>query len=159
MKRDVRKFNFSKRLSYTLIAIVFLTLIGVGVYAYGTNSPSTFGHTFSELNAPSGCNVGQYLMRAPTTDGWTCETPSSSSGGITSISSLNPIRVEQSGTGNFVTVTCPSGKTVVGGGCYSNSPGVYQFRDYPSDTALTSWGCQFDNPSNLNVIAYAICVN
>jgi hypothetical protein len=41
--------NFSNKFLYTFIAIGILAIIGVGVYAYGTNNASTFGHDSGEL--------------------------------------------------------------------------------------------------------------
>jgi len=66
--------TLSNRWLYTLILIGILTAIGVGVYAYGTSNPSSFGHSISEL-AP--CAEGQILK---TTGGvWTCGTESGGS--------------------------------------------------------------------------------
>ncbi len=46
----VISIHLTNRWLYILIAIGILAVIGVGVYAYGTSSPSTFGHSAGELN-------------------------------------------------------------------------------------------------------------
>ncbi len=51
------KVNLSNRWLYTLIVIGILTIIGVGVYAFGTTSPSTFGHSVGELDFTGGFTV------------------------------------------------------------------------------------------------------
>jgi len=66
------KMNFSNRWLYTLIAIGILAIIGVGVYAYGTTVPSTFGHSAGELAPPSPCISNQVLQWSGTA--WTCIT-------------------------------------------------------------------------------------
>lgn len=48
-KRKNKKIIFSNRWLYTFIALGILAVIGVGVYAYGTSNPSTFGHSAGEL--------------------------------------------------------------------------------------------------------------
>jgi hypothetical protein len=81
MKKKARqiniKINFTNRWLYTLIAIGILAIIGVGIYAYGTNNPSVFGHSASELAPPTGCTSGQLLQYNGNT--WVCSNP-----GITS---------------------------------------------------------------------------
>ena len=47
------KINFSNRVLYTLIAITILIVAGIGVYAYGTGSPTTSGHTGNEIAVDS----------------------------------------------------------------------------------------------------------
>lgn len=64
------KINFSNRWLYTFIVLGILAVIGVGVYAYGTSSPSTFGHSLGEIAPPSPCTANQILQFAGTT--WTC---------------------------------------------------------------------------------------
>ena len=48
-KRENIQFNFNSRFVYTFILIVFLVLGGIGVFAFGTSSPSTFGHSAGEI--------------------------------------------------------------------------------------------------------------
>lgn len=54
MKEGKYNFNinisFSGRALYTFIAVIILLLVGVGVYAFGTSSPSTFGHDLGEID-------------------------------------------------------------------------------------------------------------
>ncbi len=49
-KKRSKKFNISNRLAYTLIIVLSIVLLGIGVYAYGTNNPSVMGHTAGELD-------------------------------------------------------------------------------------------------------------
>jgi hypothetical protein len=48
------KINLTNRWLYTFIVIGILAIIGVGVYAYGTSTPATFGHSIGEMNWQSG---------------------------------------------------------------------------------------------------------
>ena len=41
--------NISNRGIYTFVAVIVVALLAVGVYAYGTSAPSTFGHSADEL--------------------------------------------------------------------------------------------------------------
>lgn len=41
--------NFSNKVFYTLLTIVGLALLSVGLYAYGTYAPATFGHSAGEI--------------------------------------------------------------------------------------------------------------
>jgi hypothetical protein len=48
----IRNFqiNFSNKIFYTILLISIVILLGVGVYAYGTSNPSSFGHSIDELD-------------------------------------------------------------------------------------------------------------
>jgi hypothetical protein len=48
-KRGI-KIKLSNRWLYTFIVLGILAIVGIGVYAYGTSSPSTFGHSSGEIN-------------------------------------------------------------------------------------------------------------
>ncbi len=51
------KINLSNRWLYSLITLGILMIVAVGVWAYGTSSPSTFGHSSEEINVDSAlCN-------------------------------------------------------------------------------------------------------
>jgi hypothetical protein len=50
MKKSEKKFTLSNRWLYTLISFGILSLFAVGVYAYGTASPSVFGHSAGEID-------------------------------------------------------------------------------------------------------------
>jgi hypothetical protein len=50
MKRGKRDFKLSNRWLYTFIILGIFAVVGVGVYAYGTSSPSTFGHSVGEID-------------------------------------------------------------------------------------------------------------
>jgi hypothetical protein len=73
-------FKFSNRAWYTFITIGILLLIGVGVYAYGGTQPSVVGHTFGEIQPPTGCTSNQVLQWSGSA--WRCATLSGG-GGIT----------------------------------------------------------------------------
>jgi hypothetical protein len=47
------RINFSDRWLYTLIIFGILIVAGIGVYAYGTGSPTTSGHTGNEIAVDS----------------------------------------------------------------------------------------------------------
>jgi len=50
-KRGIEiKIKLSNRWLYFLVVIGILLIVGIGVWAYGTSDPSTFGHTASEIS-------------------------------------------------------------------------------------------------------------
>jgi len=55
-KRISFNVNFNNRFAYSLIAVLVVLLIGVSVYAFGTSTPSTFGHSAGELDLSGGVN-------------------------------------------------------------------------------------------------------
>ncbi|MFH1801784.1 MAG: hypothetical protein ABH804_03070 [archaeon] len=63
MKRGCKN-KISNRLSYTLIAITIIILAGVGVYAWQTSSPSTFGHSAGEVDLSGGVSGNIKLSSA-----------------------------------------------------------------------------------------------
>jgi hypothetical protein len=67
-KRGIElKINLSNKAIYTLIVVGILVIVGVGVWAYGTSSPSDFGHSLGEFEA---CDEGETLQ---VVDGeWDC---------------------------------------------------------------------------------------
>ena len=60
MKREGKRarlnihINFTNRAIYTFVAFIILLIIGVTVYAFGTSTPSTFGHSAGELDLSAG---------------------------------------------------------------------------------------------------------
>jgi hypothetical protein len=60
-KRKIKK-NSNNRLMYFFVTIGILVALAVGVYAFGTFNPSSFGHSLGELAAPAGCIAGQILQ-------------------------------------------------------------------------------------------------
>jgi len=48
------KINFSNRWLYTFMIIGILATVTVGVYAFGTNNPSVFGHSSEEIDFSRG---------------------------------------------------------------------------------------------------------
>jgi hypothetical protein len=67
--------HLTNRWLYTLIAIGILAIVSIGVYAYGTSNPSTFGHSVGELAPPPGCSAGQFLQYDGSS--WVCSFSSS----------------------------------------------------------------------------------
>jgi len=51
------KINFSNRWLYTFIVLGILAVVAVGVYAYGTSTPSTFGHSIEEIDFSEGMTI------------------------------------------------------------------------------------------------------
>ena len=49
MKKRKNNFKFSNRVIYSLITLAILAIFAVGVYAYGTSNPSSFGHSGAEI--------------------------------------------------------------------------------------------------------------
>ncbi len=64
-------FKFSNRILYSLITVFILAIIGVGVYAYGTSAPSTFGHSLGEIAPPTTCSSPNNFLRWSGT-AWEC---------------------------------------------------------------------------------------
>lgn len=154
MKKGVkRKFNFSNKLSYSIIVVLAVLLVGVSVYAYGTSSPSTFGHSISEIDPPTYCggtgyNDGYLVYQG----GWTCVNKPTT----TSISTLGFERVTGSSTGTYADAVCSSGKTAIGGGCKIPAS-LTQIASYPVNSG-DRWRCSVSsNPSAVTLYAYAIC--
>ena len=55
MKKSLNiQINFTNRAIYTLIAFGIFIIAGVAVFAFGTSSPSTFGHSAKELDLSGG---------------------------------------------------------------------------------------------------------
>jgi len=56
MKRVNFNINFSNRLIYSFMAFGIFVLLAVGVVAFGTSNPNTFGHSAGELDLSGGVN-------------------------------------------------------------------------------------------------------
>jgi len=54
MKKRTKNINITKRNLYTIIAFLTVLLVGVSVYAFGTSTPSSFGHSAGELDLSEG---------------------------------------------------------------------------------------------------------
>ena len=85
------KINFNVSLGYralySLIAILMLAIVGVGVYAFGTNSPNTFGYSLGEIAPPSPCTSPNNFLKFDGTN-WVCADSGSSSQWMTSGSNI-----------------------------------------------------------------------
>jgi hypothetical protein len=128
-KREVFK-NISNKFAYTIITLCIMILLAIGVYAYGTSSPSVFGHSIGEVAPPTSCTANQVLTW--TGSAWACTTASVnhaiaiyrapiSSTAILSCSSVDLIRNgKQPCAGQLVTLS------PIGGCCfYVNSACQY----------------------------------
>lgn len=60
-KKLNKKFSIQNRLSYTIIAVVALILLGAGVYALTAGGTGNPGHNIQAIGFPVGCASGQYL--------------------------------------------------------------------------------------------------
>ena len=78
----VKKFqiNLTNKWFYTFVAIGVFILLGVGVYAFGGNTPNIMGHSINEIASPSGCEAGQVLTWAGSS--WGCVDMASGDGTI-----------------------------------------------------------------------------
>ena len=70
MLKNSKNFNVSNRLSYTIIAVVALILLGAGVYALTAGVAPDPGHTLDSISAPSGCEANTFLKWTGST--WQC---------------------------------------------------------------------------------------
>ena len=66
---------------------MIFVIVGVGVYAFGTNSPNTFGHSLGEIAPPSPCTSPNNFLKFDGTN-WVCAAGGSSSQWITSGSNI-----------------------------------------------------------------------
>jgi len=57
MKKKEIVIKIDHKLLYTFVVLGILVLIAVGVYAYGTSTPSTFGHSAGEIEFTGGINL------------------------------------------------------------------------------------------------------
>ena len=140
--------KISNRWLYAIVVLIVLLILGLSVWAYGTNVPSTMGHSFGELEGvqstlPS-CSTGQVLQRVGSS--WSCgNLPSASIGTLsctTAVGSFSSSSI----------ATCTSG-TLTGGGCITAtgiSPNIYITA--PSGNG---WQCQLSGGNS--VTAYARC--
>lgn len=63
--------NTQNTIAYVISALGVIALVAFGVSAYGTTTPSNFGHTITdEIGSPAGCQSGQVLQW--TGSSWTC---------------------------------------------------------------------------------------
>ena len=53
----VIQINISNRGIYTFLLIISLIILATGVYAYGTSTPSNFGHDTGEIFGPTDCDT------------------------------------------------------------------------------------------------------
>ena len=152
-KRKRRKsikinITLTNRWLYTLILIGILIAVGIGVYAYGTNSPSTFGHSRGEIEA---CGATQTLKMNAQGTAWICGS-----------GQLDCRRVESTLTRNPI-ATCPSGYISTGGGawCQSAFDRLLSSQPFlqisPSSSGWTAACYQTTTNTPSNGMAYVIC--
>jgi hypothetical protein len=68
------------------------------------------------------------------------------------------------GSSTSFTESCPSGKKVVGGGCFAQNDDVVMNQSYPVDTSPSGWLCNFVSripaqAASTFVFTYAICID
>src|SRR3989304_2329067 len=68
MKRGIHIY-LSNKIAYTLMVILIIAIVGVGVYAFGTSTPSTFGHSLGEIEK---CTGNKILKMNSEGTAWTC---------------------------------------------------------------------------------------
>jgi hypothetical protein len=133
----VRKIqiNISNKVFYAFVTLGVLIILSVATYAYGTFSPTVFGHSGGELDLGVN-NIGYQVVRVSNTE-------------LT----------------NVVWADCPPGKFVVGGGCNdyvtSNRLRTSTPREIVGGGGYNSWVCKWESiPPAANYLgAYAICVD
>jgi hypothetical protein len=119
MKRGKKSFTISNRVLYSLITLGILSILAVGVYAYGSGSPTTFGHSGDEINVDN-----TFCSRIT---GHNCGYDVDTVG----VSSCSVSLVSCHETGLSSTMTCPSGEVMTG----LKDWGAYQGADYYHYTA------------------------
>lgn len=69
-RHGINSSSLSNRVLYSIVSILLLMVVAVGVYAYGTSSPSSFGHSAGEVEGtvPSG---GIVMFAGNCPSGWT----------------------------------------------------------------------------------------
>ena len=177
MKKREKGFHFSNKLTYTLIAILVLVFAGVGVHAlYGTD-PYTMGHTISEVAPPQYCGASNDGWLKYSNGVWQCvNAPSGSGGGITGYEVVNDeytVSVSVASVGEVIarTVSCPSGKKILGGGCRlrigtSTSSNQYYSNTFDYPVGDSQWQCAYVAHSSSGstsftkiLYTYAICAD
>ena len=59
MEKGKNNLKFSNRVLYSLVTLGILAIFAVGVYAYGSSNPSSFGHSVGEIEGL--CPAGKTL--------------------------------------------------------------------------------------------------
>ncbi|VVB82596.1 Uncharacterised protein [uncultured archaeon] len=116
---------------YTIVILGIILIVTLGVYA--TVTPGTApnpGHLLSDISPPTECTAGQYVS-------WNGDSLICSDYSSPSISSVGVQMVSATTSSTSCSVSCPSGKIVLGGTCSSNS-GIIQ-KTLPSEN--TGWTC------------------
>lgn len=143
--------GFSKKLNYILLGAFAVILFGVGISAFGTSNPSNFGHSFAELEQPSGCLAGEVVSW--TGSAWDC-IPQNGFTGYEVVTSTGACR-----SANALVANCPSNKKVIGGGCdVDTSDPIVESNPYLISGQYTAWRCVAQN-SGTSCVAYAICAD
>jgi len=177
-KRRVIKISLSNKLFYSLIAVFAVLVLGIGVYAYGTSNPSTFGHSISEIDPPAYCGGYNDGWLRYYDGSWQCEDTPSTGGDTTVVGGISGYEIvedshnlveEDIDVGDLYqrSVSCPDGKVVLGGGCnvVVGTPNRYiaNYRSFPFDS--DTWSCgyvallNYDHVSSVTLYSYAICAD
>ncbi|MBI4009691.1 MAG: hypothetical protein HY361_00655 [Candidatus Aenigmarchaeota archaeon] len=143
MKNDVS--NLSNRVLYSTIFVLMFAILVVGVYAYGTNDPITFGHTASEIDGlssggsiPSGM-IAMFAQACPS--GWSEYTalrgrfprgePTGNAGSLGQGGSDNAIVVTHTHTVN------PPSTTTTSSGAHTHTAGSFVTTAYAEGASGT----------------------
>ncbi len=145
MKRGMKiEINLTNRLFYSIIAGFILLGLGAVVYAYGTSSPSTFGHSAGEIQVTIN-GQSQSLQSALNSLG---------SGGKGMLNCTTIIATSGSAVTPSVTANCPADRNVTGGGC-STGFNTWDSYTYPATNGWTCVGHGFGG--DFTITAYAVC--
>jgi len=167
-KRNIQ-INISNRVLYTLITLGIIAILGVGVYAYGTSVPATFGHSYNELQPCSGTQI----LKMNGAGAWTCQADAT---GLTTETDPTVLPSVKDGvswaeiTGTFTTYivsntggyqglnsqACNAGDVLISGGCGCGlCIGTTVRMTHPFDS--TRWRCQCTDLSCTQVQVTAYC--
>lgn len=165
------KINLSNKTFYTIISVIAILMLSVGVYAYGTSTPSAMGHSPGEIEVTvdgTATNLGAVNLASTgyvDTRVAGVATPSLNYQLVESTSQiLTTINGQQ-----YNIVWCPSGKVVVGGGCEYTPFSGREFLTrsnyvYSSTSGFYGWACQYRDiggsgyPVQNVGKPYAICI-
>ena len=142
----MEKKKTNKRVLYSSITFGILILFAMGIYAYGTFSPSTFGHTWDEVSPPTGCVAEQFLK-------WTGSAWSCASRGL----NLWTQKASYPGTGGLHMFGFNIGtKGYAGGGI--NQGGTVLYASYEYNPSTNAWTQKASFPTSAAPLKYSFSI-